>query len=240
MLLRTLVKIFVFAVPLMFISCASFEPGLRYQDLTRPRQPTVKETQQGLELSIEEFASKNKSQQAFDADIAPYGILALLFKAENGGTKTYQIQQQTISAYLGDESLPSISGERAASQGANSEYVGKALGWTALAGPFALFLWPATIAGSAAHTTAVNRRIEQHFESMRFNDAVLKPNQSAAGFLYFKLPAGVNKLENLRVEATPSEEGTGDRLSYKLLLPTLDVSGAVATPPASQSSGSAP
>jgi hypothetical protein len=75
---------------------------------------------------------------------------------------------------------------------------------------------------------------------MRFNDAVLKPNQSAAGFLYFKLPPGVDKLDNLRVEATPSEEGTGDRLSYKLILPTLDLSGAVVAPPASQSSGSQP
>ena len=88
MLLKTLVRIFVFAVPLVFIGCASFEPGLQYQDLMRPRQPTVKETQQGLEVSIEEFASKNKSQQAFDADIARFGILALLFKAENGGVKT--------------------------------------------------------------------------------------------------------------------------------------------------------
>jgi hypothetical protein len=75
---------------------------------------------------------------------------------------------------------------------------------------------------------------------MRFNDAVLKPNQSAAGFLYFKLPAGVDKLDKLRVEATPSEEGTGDRLSYKLILPTLDLSGAVVAPPASQSSGGEP
>lgn len=238
--LRIFIKIPVLAASLVFIGCASFEPGLRYQDLMRPRQPTVKETQQGLELSIEEFASKNKSQQAFDADIARYGILAILFKAENGGAKTYRIQEQTISVYLGEESLPSISGEKAASQGANSEYVGKALGWTALAGPFALFLWPATITGSAAHTASVNRRIEQHFESMRFNDAVLKPNQSAAGFLYFKLPAGVDKLENLRVEATPSEEGTGDRLPYKLILPTLDLSGAVVAPPASQSSGGEP
>ena len=240
MLLRTFVKMPVLAAFLVFVGCASFEPGMQYQDLTRPRQPTVKETEQGLELSIEEFASKNKSQQAFDADIARYGILALLFKADNGGTKTYRVQEQTISVYLGEESLTAISGEKAASQGANSEYVGKALGWTALAGPFALFLWPATIAGSASHTAAVNRRIEQHFESMRFNDAVLKPNQSAAGFLYFKLPAGVDKLQNLRVEATPSEEGTGERLSYKLVVPTLDLSGAVVAPPVSQSSGGEP
>jgi hypothetical protein len=240
MILKHLFKVSGLLTAILLAGCASFEPGLRYQDLSRPRQPTVKETQEGLELSIEEFASKNKSQQAFDADIALYGILALLFKAENGGTKTYGIQEQTISVYLGNESVPSISGERAASQGANSEYVGKALGWTALAGPFAIVLWPATIIGSGAHTASVNRRIEQHFESMRFSDAVLKPNQSAAGFLYFKLPAGVKKLENLRVEATPSEEATGDRLSYKLLLPTLDLSGAVAAPPTSQSSGSQP
>src|SRR5215467_2330630 len=83
MLLRSQTKSAFIA--LCFIAsggCASFEPAMRYQDLMRPRQPTVKETQEGLELSIEEFASKNKSQQAFDADIAPYGILALLLKAE--------------------------------------------------------------------------------------------------------------------------------------------------------------
>ena len=75
---------------------------------------------------------------------------------------------------------------------------------------------------------------------MRFNDTVLKPNQSAAGFLYFKLPAGLKKLENLRVEATPSEDGTADRLSYKLSLPTLDLSSAVSAPPTSQSNDSQP
>jgi len=240
MLLRSQTKSAFIALCFIASGCASFEPGMRYQDLMRPRQPTVKETQEGLELSIEEFASKNKSQQAFDADIAPYGILALLLKAENNGSKTYRIQEQTISAYLGNESLSSLSGEKAASQGANSEYVGKALAWTALAGPFAIILWPATIAGSAAHTASVNRRIEAHFDSMRFNDTVLKPNQSAAGFLYFKLPTGLKKLENLRVEATPSEDGTVDRLSYKLSLPTLDLSSPVSAPPTSQSNDSQP
>jgi len=220
---RHLATTVLFAASLIVSGCASFEPGLRYQDLTRPRQPTVKETQEGLEVSVEEFASASKSKQAFDADIAPYGILALLLKVENTGTQTYRVQERTISVYLGNESLPSISGERAASQGADSEYAGKALGWTLLTGPFAIILWPATIAGSAAHTASVNRRVEQHFESMRFNDSLLRPNQSAAGFIYFKLPSGVKKLENLRVEVTPSEEQTGRRLSYTLSLPNLDL-----------------
>ena len=208
--------------------------------MTKPRQPTVKETQDGLEVSVEEFASKTKSQQAFDADIALAGILALLVRVENGGTQNYRVQETAVSAYLGTEALPPLAGEKAAAQGANSEYVGKALGWTALAGPFAIFLWPATIAGSASHTASVNRRIEQHFESMRFNDSVLKPNQSAAGFLYFKLPSGAKKLENLRVEVTPSEEQTGKQLSYKFSLPTLDLSGAVPAPPPKTSGESQP
>ena len=240
MLLNHGSKLKVLAIGLLFTGCASFEPGLRYQDLTRPRQPTVKETQEGLEVSVEEFASANKSQQAFDTDIAPYGILALLLKVENSGTQTYRVQERTISAYLGNESLPSISGERAASQGSDSEYAGKALGWTLLTGPLAILLWPATVAGSAAHTASVNRRIEQHFESMRFNDSLLKPNQSAAGFLYFKLPSGVKKLENLRVEVIPSEDQTGRRLSFTLPMPTMDLSGAVSASTAEPTSNGQP
>lgn len=212
---------------LLASGCASFEPGLRFQDLSRPRQPTARQALEGLEISVEEFASANKSRQAFDADVAPNGILPLLLKVENNGTQTYKIQENMISAYLGNQLLGSLGGETAASQSANSEYAGKALGWTVAAGPFAILLWPVTIGASAAHTASVNRRIEQHFESLRYNDALLKPNQTAAGFLYYKLPGGVTKLENLRVEVTPAEEKSGDKLKYSLALPTIDLSAAV-------------
>jgi len=209
--------------------CASFEPGIRYQDLARPRQPTAKQTQQGLDISVEEFASANKSRQAFDADVGPNGILAILLKVQNNGSQNYKIQEPSISAFLETQELPLIGGEKAASESANSEYAGKALGWTVAAGPFAILLWPVTIGASAAHTASVNRRIEQHFESLRFNDALLKPNQTAAGFLYFKLPAGVKRLENLRVEVTPSEEISGRKLPFNLPLPTIDLSGSVSS-----------
>jgi hypothetical protein len=227
---RALSKITILAICLLFNACASFEPGLRYQDLMRPRQPTAKQEQEGLEVSIEEFATAQKSLQAFDADIAPYGILPLLLKVNNGGSQSYRLREHEVNVFLGNESLASISGDKAASQSANSEYAGKALGWTVATGPFFILLWPATIAGSASHTAAVNRRIEQHFESMRFNDSLLRPNQSAAGFLYFKLPSGIKRLENLRVEVTPSEEQTAKRLSFSLSLPTLDMSSAVSSP----------
>ena len=41
------------------------------------------------------------------------------------------------------------------------------------------------IVGSVAHTSAVNRRIEAHFESLSFTESLLKPNQIATGFFYF-------------------------------------------------------
>ena len=237
MLLRTQIKFAFIAIHLIAAGCATFKPGMRYQDLTQHREFTVKESQEGLEVSVEEFVSKNKSVQAFDADLATHGILALLLKVQNNGTRTYSIGEQTISASLGTESLPLVSGKKAASQAADSEYVGKALFWTLMAGVYA---GPIAAAASAAHTRAVNERIEEYFDTMSFNYSVLKPNQSAAGFLYFQLPKGTKKLENLRVEATPFEDGTADQLSYKLVLPTLDISGAAATPPAGQNNGSQP
>jgi hypothetical protein len=53
--------------------------------------------------------------------------------------------------------------------------------------------------------------------------SLLKPNQIATGFFYFKLLDGIERLENLRAEVTPSEEQTGNQLSYKFTLPTLNL-----------------
>jgi hypothetical protein len=223
----------VIVIGLIFSGCASFEPGLRFQDLARARQPTVREVREGLEVSVEEFATSNKSLMAFDGDIAPYGVLALLVRVENRGTDNYNVQKNETKAILGGQRLLPLSGVEAASQSATSEYVGKALGWTVATGPFFILLWPATIAGSASHTASVNRRIQQHFESLELNDSLLRPNQTAVGFLYFKLPDNTKRLENLTVEMEPIAEQGGKRLSYRLSLPTLDLSGAVATPAAS-------
>ena len=121
--------------------------------------------------------------------------------------------------------MPSLVGEKAAAQGANSEYVGKALGWTLAGGPM---LFPAMVLTSVSHTAAVNRRIEQHFESLRLVDSLLRPNQIATGFVYFKLPNGIKRLENLSIEITPTEEGTGQKESFKLTLPRLYLAGASA------------
>ena len=200
--------------------CASFEPALNYSKLTKPREPTVKETQEGLEVSIEEFVSKDKSKAAFDAAVAPHGILALLLRVENGGTQTYWVREAGVSAYIGGDSLPSMTGQSAAKQGTDSGYLGKALLWSLASGPLTIV---PIIVGSVAHTSTVNRRIEAHFESLSFTESLLKPNQIATGFVYFRLPNGIERLENLRVEVTSTEEQTGHQLSYKFTLPTLNL-----------------
>src|SRR5258706_3116324 len=120
------------AICLAFRACASFEPGLRYQDLLRPRQPTVKQVQEGLEVSIEEFATAKKSHQAFDADLAPSGILPLLIKVDNGGTQTYRLRDQDVPVYFGNALLPTLSGYEADGQSSNIQCARTASGWTAL------------------------------------------------------------------------------------------------------------
>jgi len=221
-------KYIVFVVALTLPGCATFEPGLRYQDLTRPRQPDAKSVQDGLEVSVEEFASANKAKMAFDADVASYGVLPLLVRVENTGSQNYTVLRSDIKVYLGGQLLSPIMSNEAAKEAGTREYAGKALGWTVATGPFFIFLWPATIAGSAAHTQSVNKRIVQHFENLAFNDARLKPNQTAAGFVYFKLPDGVKQIKNLTVEVQPSEDKTGRQLTYKLTVKNLPLgTGAV-------------
>lgn len=72
---------------------------------------------------------------------------------------------------------------------------------------------------------AVNRRIQQHFESLQFNDALLRPNQVTVGFLYFNLSESSKSLDNLVVELSTSEERSGKELFYRLSLPSLNPSG---------------
>jgi hypothetical protein len=213
----------------LLAGCASFEPAFRTQDLMRARQPTVVQTQDGLEISVEEFASPHKSRQAFDAEVAAYGVLPLLVRLENKSSESFTVLAKQFRATLGDQNLELLYGAEAANQAATSEYAGKALGWTVATGPFAIVLWPVTIAGSAAHTQSVNNRIRQHFSSLELTDALLRPNQSAAGFVYFKVPAGIKNIERLTLTTTASAEKPAKTLSYTFSFPTLDMSSTPST-----------
>ncbi len=215
---------FVVCICLLSFGCASFEPGFRPQDLSRPREPTARESRDGLAVSVEEFASASKSLQVFDADLPPNGVLPFLVRLENDSTRNYKIRESDVHLTLDATSLTQLIGGEASEQAASSEYAGKAFFWTVAAGPFAVLLWPSTIAASATHTHAVNRRIRQHFEALEFTDALIKPGQTAAGFVYFKIPAGIRNLANMAVIVEPVAEDGEQRLSYRLALPTIELS----------------
>lgn len=214
----------VIAVFLLIGGCAGFEPGLRLQELNRPRHPTVKATQEGLEVSVEEFCTPAKSTMMFDADLASEGVIPLLVRVENAGTERYGARRIDMKAYLDGQLLVALEPRDAARQAATSEYAGKALGWTLAAGPFAILLWPFTIGASAVHTQGVNRRIEAYFEAASYQDALLAPKQTAVGFVYFKRPDGAKCLEHLTVETELVRDADAKRLTYKLALPPLGVS----------------
>src|SRR5262245_25314938 len=174
MLLRSQSKLKVLAIWLIFSGCATFEPGLRLDDLMRPRQPTVMQAQDGLEVSLEEFITPNKSTMVFENDLASQGVLALFAKVQNRGKTSFKVQKSELKVFLSGQPLDTLSATEAADQAAKSEYVGKALGWTVATGPFAMLLWPLTIGASAAHTNSVNKRIGQYFEGTQFHDALVK------------------------------------------------------------------
>lgn len=218
---RPFSKVLSILVLFAFGGCASFEPGLRLQDLHRPRQPTAKATQESVEVSVEEFISPNKSQMMFDTDLAAQGVYAFLMRVENGGSGKYTARRADIKASMKGQPLTALMPREAATQAATSEYVGKALGWTIAAGPFAILLWPFTIGASAVHTHGVNKRIEAYFDASSFQDALLAPKQTALGFVYFKLPEDNKNLEQITVETEIMEEGSGEKLSYKLDIPSL-------------------
>jgi hypothetical protein len=73
--------------------------------------------------------------------------------------------------------------QSAAKQGADSRYPGKALLWSLASGPLTLV---PIIVGSVGHTSAVNRRIEAHFESLSFTGKLTKAQSDCDGLFLFQ------------------------------------------------------
>ncbi|MBI2875684.1 MAG: hypothetical protein HYY20_02245 [Candidatus Tectomicrobia bacterium] len=237
-----------------FSGCAVLNPGFQphlpyYYNPASAHQSTTKEVQEGLEVSVEEFVSADKSRQAFDADLASFGVLALGVRIENKGKENYKVQKSEIKASLNKQLLSLIPATQAANQITTSEYR-KTLAKDIMAAPvvmvgavfilaYSLFMafftgridsptpggFPPT-AGEFDCWTAVcviNNNVEMHFERLALGDTLLKPHEMKAGFVYFKLPNKVKKLEGLTLEMDLSRESGAKQLTYKLSLPALDI-----------------
>lgn len=210
---------------------ATFDPQLLaapVSNWTKEHQAVLSQIKDGLEIVIDEYASPEKSRQAFDAEIARNGILPLLVNVKNSGTQHFKLRQDRVQAFLNGEPLRSLYGYEAAQQGASRDYMWRALASAILTGPLAMYFSPAFMALSASHTNSINKRIERHFESLELTDTLLKPNESMAGFVYFKIPDGSARLENLVVEVTVETEDPEDTIeasqTHRLTIPTIELS----------------
>ncbi len=129
-------KFIAFFMSLFLGGCvANFEPRMSSPGSLGSGLPTVSQVKAGLEVSLEEFVSANKSRRAFDADIASKGVLPLLLRVENNGAREYKVDRNEVKAFLDGQALAPIYGYEAAKEGATREYVGKALINTAMLGP---------------------------------------------------------------------------------------------------------
>lgn len=209
---------------LMMSACTStFEPRVSAGSLEQPRLPTAKEVRGGVEVAIEEYLSSHKSRRAFDADLGPSGVLPILIHVENKSSQNYRIERKAIRAHLNGQLLANLYGIEAAETGALRNPAWNALVNTAAMGPLAMFFGVGAIAGSASQTQKINRQIEQHFERMELTDRIVKPTETAAGFVFFKMPAGTTSLDSMIfemiLEAEPIEGYPARQLAYRFTMP---------------------
>jgi len=277
MILKRQSKLSVLGMALIFSGCTTTKPSLRPEPLPTFPPPTVGQVQEGLEVSVDEFVSPEKSRQVFRvtvsikpdgytignvaADVGAYGVLPLRLHVFNNGDGNYMVNKNNIKVFLGDQRLARLSSKEAADQGAQGEYR-KAYGWDALMTPAVVASIPLLLVGfifygacasnpscidqggKAEHEMAAKfpcsgyrmyygctvGKFQQLFENLELTDTLLKPSDTAAGFVYFKLPEKVKRLENLTAEMTVEKETSegqiGKQLIYKFFLPTLEVSGS--------------
>jgi hypothetical protein len=223
MILKTSPWTSLFLAVMLLTACASFEPSMRLQSLSGPREPTARASQEGFEVSVEEFISSAKSQTMFDTNLAGSRVIAILVRGQNNSAEKFSLRRADIRASLDGQPLASLAAKEAASQAANSEYVGKALGWTLATGPFAMILWPITIGASAIHTHGVNEKIEAYFDATGYKDSVVAPKQMTFGFVYFKLEDKRDRIENLVIDVDALGDPSAKKVTYKLAVPPVAV-----------------
>ncbi len=204
---------------------STFEPRITAGALEQPKLPTARAFQAGVEVSIEEYFSSHKSRRAFDADVGANGVLPILICLENRGSQEYRIERQQIKAILNGQPLAPLHGLDAAETGARRNPAWNALVNTAAIGPLAIVFGLGTMVASASQTDKINRQIEQHFERMELANRLLKPNETATGFVFFKIPSTTGSIDGLMLEITLDPELWGDyagkSLVYRFAVPNF-------------------
>jgi hypothetical protein len=215
-----IVRGFSLFMTFLFAGCASYAPVLTKLD---PAGPNVtKQVNGDLTVYVEEYATPEKSEKAFDANLVEEGVLPLLLSTENSGKDSYEIKTSDIVVSDGNAALKALSAEEAASKAERSA-VGRALGWSLIVPIISI---PIAVAASAIHTSNVNDKIVQDFAAKGFPDGTISPNKQLSGFLYVELQEGRKDLSGLNLELTAKNMTTGQNVTIITPLPAATFTAA--------------
>lgn len=215
---------FAVLITLMLVGCASYTPTLVRMDALGPN--VTKKVQGDLILYVEEYTTAEKSERAFDTDLANEGVLPLLILVENGGRHPYEVRLADILLREGEATKRVLTPSEAAGK-AQRGIVGRAFGWSLI---LPIITIPTAIVASTAHTSDVNQKILRDFAAKEFPAGVIMPQKERSGFLFFEHKAGQRDLTGLALEIMAKNMVTGD-------LVTIIVPLAAAAPSESQVGG---
>lgn len=201
---------------LCLASCASYDPVVKGLPATLdPSGPNVAKAEGGdLTLYVEEYATPEKSQAAFDTKMTDEGVLPLLIRVESRAQQDYEVKASQV-VLRGQTPMKSLTPEEAAGKAERSA-VGRALGWSLIVPIISI---PIAIAASATHTSKINTQIAQDFSAKAFADGTIAPNKERGGFVFFEFEKGRKDLSGLSLEVTARNLATNEDLIIAAPLP---------------------
>ncbi len=205
----------LFAIGMMLAGCASYAPSL--VKLNPSGSKVTKMSKGDLTVHVEEYATPEKSQRAFDTDLANERVLPLLIVVENHGQQSYDIRVAEM-AVRGSQPLRALAPEEAAGKAGRSA-VGRAIGWSLIVPIVAI---PVAVAASAMHTSNANQQIVQDFTAKAFVDGELTANKERSGFVFFEVQENTEQeLTGLTFEMTAKKASNGEMVQLAVPLPKV-------------------
>jgi hypothetical protein len=199
---------------LLFTGCASYSPSLVRLEPSGPS--TSRQASGDLLVYVDEYATPEKSQRAFDTNLIKEGVLALLIQVQNSGQQPYEVKAMDIVVQEGDHMLRGLTPEQAGSK-AKRNAVSRAIGWSLIVPIISI---PVAVAASAIHTNKVNKQILQDFSAKGFPDGTITPNKERSGFVFFELPKGRRDLSGLLLQIKARNETTDRFITIATPLPS--------------------
>jgi hypothetical protein len=199
----------VLLITVVSSGCASYTPALVRLD---PSGADIKRAVKGdLAVSAEEFVTGQKSQVAFDTNLADEGVLPILIAVENNGREAFDVNIADVRLF-GEKTFKLLPGEDAALRAQRATAV-RALGWSVIV---PIITIPIAIGASAIHTSNVNQQIVRDFTTKALADGAVLPNKERSGFVFFESDGKRKDLAGLTLQVTVRNSNTGEPTSIEL------------------------